>query len=402
MTDQYPGGDDGAAGESAQPLTTTPTPRRGAMLTVRLVLILLAVAVLAVAGTAWVIRHRADVAITQHRVDALVPNDPNIKQATPDKIAAPPTGTGGSTGSAGSNRSTAAPGTVSRPVRPQDAAAMPAENILVLGLDTRGNATGGVGPGTSQSDVIMIAHLHAGHQQMSVLSIPRDLYVPAPTCKEWNNATGQVSDQNFTSQYTSWKVTNAYSVGGPRCTVQALQALTGLRIDRLITIQFNGFKSIVDALGGVQMTFATPLIDQHQGTVIAAAGTQLVNGTQALALVRAREVKGDSSGDLGRINRQQQLLKAMMRKMVTSGTLTDPAKLDRVMQTFIANSTTDNVTVDQLLTVADEFASGSAVTFVTLPTTAAPGTDGLNGTGSDSQIFTTLVNDQPIPLAATT
>ncbi|MDQ2845765.1 MAG: LCP family protein [Actinomycetota bacterium] len=403
MTEQYPAGDDGAAGESQQPLTTSPTPRRGPALTVRIVLIVAAVAVLAVTGTAWVIRHRADVAISQHRVDALVPNDPNIKQGTPDKTAGPPTGTAGSTGStgsAGSNGSTAAPGAAGRPVSPQDAAAMPAENMLVLGLDTRGNATGGVGPGTSQSDVIMIAHLYAGHQQMSVLSIPRDLYVPAPTCKEWDNATGQVSDHNFTSQYTSWKITNAYSVGGPRCTVQAVQALTGLRIDRLITIQFDGFKSIVDALGGVQMTFATPVIDQNQGTVIAAPGSQLVNGTQALALVRSREVKGDSSGDLGRIDRQQQLLKAMMRKMVTSGTLTDPAKLDRVMQTFIANSTTDNVTTDQLLSLARKFAGGSAVKFVTLPTTPAPGTDGLHGTGSDAQIFTALVNDQPIPVVA--
>lgn len=407
MTNQHPTGDgrDPANGPAA-PLAAGSAPHRGLMLTGRLVLVVVTVAVLAIAGIGWVVHHRADVSIAKHQVDALVPNDPNIKQAVPTSNAQPPTGGTGSTGSTGSssesNQSSSAPaarqqaGTVSA----QDAAAKPAQNILVLGLDSRGDATGGVGPGTSQSDVIMVAHLYPGHQQMSVLSIPRDLYVPAPTCKEWNNATGAVSDHDFTSQYTSWKITNAYSVGGPRCTVQAVQGLTGLRIDRLITIQFDGFKSVVDALGGVQMTFTAPVIDQHQGTVIAHSGSQLVTGDEALKLVRARIVKGDSSGDIGRIHRQQQVLKAMMRKTVSSGILTDPSKLDKVMQTFIANSTTDNVTVDQLLALARQFGGGKSVSFGILPTTPAPGTDGLHGVDADQEIFTALVSNRPLPATA--
>lgn len=396
MTDQ-PAGDDPTAG-AAPSAPATAGSRRGLLVTGRLIFVLVTVAVLTVAGIGWVIHHRADVAIAKHQVgDALFPNDPNIKQPTSTGATQPSAGSPGSstaTNSGGAPESTPAPaGTVS----PAQAAATPAQNLLVLGLDSRGNATGGVGPGTSESDVIMVAHLYAGHQQMSVLSIPRDLYVAAPTCKEWNNATGAVSDHTFTSPYTSWKITNAYSVGGPRCTVQAVQSLTGLRIDRMITIQFDGFKSIVDALGGVQMTFTAPVIDQHQGTVISHPGTQLVTGDQALRLVRSRIVKGDSSGDLGRIDRQQQVLKAMMRKTVSSGVLSNPSKLDKVMQTFIANSTTANVSVDQLLDLARQFAGGNSVKFVTLPTTPAPGTDGLHGTDADQAIFTALVNDRPIP-----
>ncbi|MDQ6657614.1 MAG: LCP family protein [Actinomycetota bacterium] len=389
----------------------TASSRRGLLLTGRLVLVLATVAVLAAAGIGWVIHHRADVAIAEHQVnDALAPNDPNIRQPTSIGATGPLAGSPGSTAvtnSDGATGPTANAGRATGPtanaggtVSPEQAAALPAQNILVLGLDSRGNATGGVGPGTNQSDVIMVAHLYAGHQQMSVLSIPRDLYVAAPTCKEWNNATGSVSEHTFTSPYSSWKITNAYSVGGPRCTVQAVQALTGLRVDRLITLQFDGFKSIVDALGSVEMTFPAPVIDRHQGAVITRPGTQLVTGDQALRLVRSRIVEGDSTGDIGRINRQQQVLKAMMRKTVSSGVLTDPAKLDKVMQTFIANSTTANVSVDQLLDLARHFAGGNSVKFVILPTTPAPGTDGLHGADADQEIFAALVNDRPIPVSS--
>lgn len=402
MTNQHQGGH--GPDPVAEPATAA--PRRGLLLTGRILLVVVTVAVLAVAGVGWVIHHRAAVAIAKHEVDALVPNDPNIQQIPAAGTGPRSAGTGPrsaspsrSNGSSTPNNSSSPTGPSAESGGPRASAGGPAENILVLGLDSRGDATGGVGPGTSQSDVIMIAHLYAGHQQMSVLSIPRDLYVAAPTCKEWNNATGKVSDHDFTSQYTSWKITNAYSVGGPRCTVQAVQGLTGLRINRLLTIQFDGFKSIVDALGGVQMTFPGPVIDGHQGAVIANAGTQLVTGDQALALARARVVKGDSRGDLGRINRQQQLLKAMMRTTVSTGVLSDPAKLDTVMQTFIANSTTANITVDQLLALARQFGGGNSVNFVTLPTAPAPGTDGLNGTDADRAIFTALINDQPLPTA---
>lgn len=83
-------------------------------------------------------------------------------------------GTDGTTAPGNSGTTTAPTGAagVDPSVSPEEATAKPAENILILGLDTRGDGEGGVGPGTSQSDVIMLVHVHAGHRQLSVLSIP--------------------------------------------------------------------------------------------------------------------------------------------------------------------------------------------------------------------------------------
>lgn len=200
----------------------------------------------------------------------------------------------------------------------------------------------------------------------------------APSCLQWDNATGKVSDTLFTSQYTSWKITNAYSVGGPQCTVKAVQELTGLRVDRLVAIQFNGFKAIIDELGGVTMNFPSPVIDGHQGTVIPKAGVQSIDGDQALRLVRSRTVKGDSRGDLGRIDRQRLLVQAMLKKMTSTGLLADPGRLDAVMQTFAQNSTSANLNVDQLLSLAGSLSGGAKLDFVTLPTVQDPKAEGLD------------------------
>lgn len=402
------------------PAADPPAARRrlGGLSAGRALIALLGVAVLVVTGIGWSIHHRAEAAMAARQVDgALFGDDPNIQ------VPGSGTGTGSAAGAGGTLDSTspadpgATPGTSSEgstvgrdgaggpagtttPARDGRTSVAPGdlspENILLLGLDTRGAGEKGVGPGTSQSDVIMLVHLHQGHRQVSVLAIPRDLYVPAPECRQWDNATGRVSDTIFQSPYSSWKITNAYAVGGPRCTVQAVQALTGLRVDRLVTIQFEGFKSIVDALGGVTMNFAKPVIDGHQGDVITRAGSQQITGEQALRLVRSRTVKGDPSGDLGRIRRQQAVLIAMMQKMTSSGMATDPGKLDNVLQTFAENSTTANLSVDDMLRLAKMLGGGTNISFATVPTVGSQDSDGLDATAADAQLYAQLRDDQPL------
>ncbi|WP_353650220.1 LCP family protein [Nakamurella sp. A5-74] len=373
---------------------------RGLLLTGRAVVIVVTIAVLAGLGTAFVIHQRAGSAIAANSIDdALFADDPNLRSTTAapgspgsDAPAGPGTSAGGThTGSPASS------GSPAPSVSPEDAAAKPAENILILGLDTRGGADGGVGPGTSQSDVMMLVHVYAGHRQISVLSIPRDTYVTAPSCLLWNNATGKVSDTLFTSQYSSWKITNAYSVGGPQCTVKAIQELTGLRVDRLVAIQFNGFKAIVDALGGVTMTFASPVIDANQGAVIPKAGVQTIDGEQALKLVRSRIVQGDSRGDLGRIDRQRLLVLAMLKKMTSTGLLADPGRLDSVMQTFAQNSTSANLDVDQLLSLATSLSGGAKIDFVTLPTKQDPKSEGLDMVASKADPLLDALAQDRVP-----
>ena len=138
---------------------------------------------------------------------------------------------------------------------------------------------------SAQSDTLLIAHISADRQHVTLVSIPRDLRVDAPLCKTWDYKTGKLSDQDYPiSEGDQWKITNAYAVGGPACTVKAVQQLTGMRIDRIIGIDFAGFKAMVDALGGIQVNVCKPIIDAELHTVIPTAGEQTLVGDQALGL----------------------------------------------------------------------------------------------------------------------
>jgi len=197
-----------------------------------------------------------------------------------------------------------------------------------------------------------------------------------------------------------WKITNAFAVGGPPCTVKAVQQLTGLRIDRVIGIDFVGFQAMVDAVGGVQLDICAPIVDATLGTVIPTAGEQLIHGDTALSLVRAREVQGDPTGDLGRIRRQQVLLAALLRQVTSAGTLLNPATLNAFLQAFVQNTYTDNVTIDDLVALAQSFGTPdpARVTFYTLPThVSAVNPDGLApDTATAAAVFRALLNDQPL------
>ena len=217
----------------------------------------------------------------------------------------------------------------------------------------------------------MIAHISGDRQHVTVLSIPRDTMIDAPTCKSWDAATGTLSAEDYpVSEGDRWHINSAYSVGGPQCSVRAIQDLTGLKIDRVIGIDFAGFKNMVDALGGISVNVCGPIIDAELGAVVAAGGVQNIQGEQALSLVRARKVEGDTDSDLARIRRQQIVLSAILQQVTSAGTLLNPAKLDAFLQAFVQNTFTDNVTIDDLVTLAQSFGTldPSRVTFFTLPT----------------------------------
>lgn len=325
-------------------------------------------------GLEWTIKSRADSGILSRSVQAIVTDDTNISTATvPPGSYAP-------------------------------------ANILLFGSDTRaGTANAAAGgtdastaDGVANSDSLMIAHISGDRQHVTVLSIPRDTMVDAPSCKEWDAATGQLSDQTFqVGRGDKWHINSAYSVGGPQCTVRAVQDLTGLKIDRVIGIDFAGFENMVDALGGVTVNVCRPIIDAELGTVIPAGGVQTIQGAQALSLVRARKVDGDTDSDLARIRRQQIVLSAILKQVTSAGTLLNPAKLDAFLQAFVQNTFTDNVTIDDLVTLAQSMGNldPSRVTFYTLPTVPSRSNPGALDPDEDAAnaVFHALLNDQPLP-----
>ncbi len=348
-------------------------------------------------GTEWKILDRAETGIQTHRVSALDFENSNI--ATPR--ATQPTSETLAGTSANVN------------VKPASPVTYQPENMLLLGSDTRAGSNAADGSdstttdGVANSDSLMIAHVSADRQHVTVLSIPRDTVIPAPTCKQWDGKTGQLSDQNQPiSDGELYHINSAYSVGGPKCTVTAVQNLTHLRINRLIGIDFSGFKSMVDALGGITVNICRPIIDQELNTVAARGGVQVANGDMALGLVRARKVAGETGSDLARIHRQQVVLSAILRQVTAAGTLLNPNRLDSFLQAFTRNTFTENVKLEDLVNLAGSLGSldPQHVTFYTLPTVASNRIDGALDVDESKApaVFDALVNDLPLPGEVTT
>jgi LCP family protein required for cell wall assembly len=354
-------------------------------------------AVLAYAGTEWNLIRATDAGLQQKSGSYLQTTDPNISTPT---TARPSSGSANAT-------PPAAP-SAAAPAAPAVTPRYPAENILLLGSDTRANGNGDASNSdgtqdTAQSDTLMIAHVSADRQNVTILSVPRDLRIPAPHCRTWDYRTRkQSAEQEPVSATEHWKITNAYSVGGPACSVLAVQHLTGLRIDRVIEIDFKGFKTMVDALGGINLNVCRPIKDQELGLIVAQGGVQKIQGDQALSLVRARKVQNDGIGnDFGRIRRQQVVLSTMLRQLTSAGTLLNPGKLDRFLHAFVDATYTDNVTMDSLISLAHQLGNlaPGRVTFYTLPThpNTKDGGDTQIMDAKGQAIFAALINDQRLP-----
>lgn len=183
-------------------------------------------------------------------------------------------------------------------------------NILVVGTDSRENLPsdfeGNFGSFSgSRTDVIMVAHFAGGRAQL--LSIPRDLKVQIP---------GQGTE----------KINAAYVFGGPDLLVQTIQDNLGISINNYIEIDFVGFANVVDALGGVTLTFDHPARDLKSGLDVP-AGTQSLGGEMALAFARSRSYQELRNGewvsvdgsDIGRTGRQQELLLTMFDQATSPG-----------------------------------------------------------------------------------
>ncbi|MET7456826.1 LCP family protein [Streptomyces sp. NPDC005574] len=261
---------------------------------------------------------------------------------------------------------------VTTPAPSGSATPLPTEalNILVLGSDSRsGRANKALGGGDStgaRSDTAMVVHLDAGRTTATVVSIPRDTLVTRPSCPLPSGGTSVVA---YGSMFNS-----AYSVGGPVCAVKTVEALTDVRMDHYVEIDFAGFAKLVDALGGVTVTTDED-IDDDDSHLHLKAGTHDLDGTRALALARTRHGIGDGS-DLGRIGLQQKLVKALLEQISSTNLLSDPTKLYEVADAVTGSLTTDTGldSLTELMRLGQSLKGLSAdeVTTVTMPVVQAP------------------------------
>lgn len=205
-------------------------------------------------------------------------------------------------------------------------------NVLVMGDDTRkgqGPAIGGSTPGLSDTTILL--HLSADRKFAYGVSLPRDAMVERPQCR---SRTGVVA--GGLTQFN-----DAYAIGGPACTIKTVQELTGIKIDHYVVVKFKGFKSMVDAIGGVTVCIPKAIDDNYMNSNIHfPAGTYNITGEQALNYVRERHGVGDGS-DLGRMKRQQAFIASMIHKVVSAGTLANPIKLYNFLDAATKSIQTD-------------------------------------------------------------
>ena len=208
-------------------------------------------------------------------------------------------------------------------------------SVLVIGSDTReGQGSTEYGPvGSSLADVIILFHISADRKNAVALSFPRDLMVAVPSCPDPDG--GEPSSPKEFAQINS-----TLQIGGPACTLLAVQQLTGVTIPYLAMIDFKGVIAMSEAVGGVDVCVAQPINDPKTNLYLD-AGEHTLEGADALAFLRTRYGVGDGS-DLSRISNQQVFLTSLARKLKDEGALTNPFSMFRIGTAALENMTLSN------------------------------------------------------------
>ncbi|GMA23171.1 transcriptional regulator [Luteimicrobium album] len=220
-------------------------------------------------------------------------------------------------------------------------------NILVLGSDSRaGDNAEEVGDGEKgqRSDTAMILHLSADRKRIEVVSIPRDSIVDIPACKvDTKGTTTRATHADMFNNAFAYGADATGSIaGGALCTWQTVEQDTGLHLDGFVVVDFAGFAGMIDALDGVPMCITRHIDSPNANHLVLDPGWQTLKGKKALGYARAREGKGLDGSDTSRILRQQEMVGAMVNKLVDQNVLTSAPKLLNFLDAATKSLTTSS------------------------------------------------------------
>jgi LCP family protein required for cell wall assembly len=298
-----------------------------------------------------------------------------------------------------------------KPLPPSLGAIEGGVNILMVGTDSceganaqlstacrRGDTEG------ERNDVTMIVHISDEPRRVTVVSIPRDMLVPIPSCEK-PDGSGRVSAMS------SQMINASYWYGGLGCTVDTVEALVNderFHIDFAAAIRWTGVINMSDAIGGVDVCVAGDISDSHTGLSLT-AGTHTLKGVEALQFLRIRHGIGDGS-DLGRISNQQQFMSSMVRKLQSDSVLANPATLFNLATTAISqvqqgqlvlSSGLTNPTLMVQIAMAVKDVPYEDIVFVQYPTRYASGEGAsrvLPVKDAAKALFDAILANQPITL----
>jgi LCP family protein required for cell wall assembly len=216
------------------------------------------------------------------------------------------------------------------------------------------------------NDVNMLVHISDSPRRVTVISFPRDLMAPMPSC------TDKDGNESYASDYR--QINSAYLYGGLSCVVQTVSELSGLDIPFAAKVSFGGVINITDAIGGVDVCIANGIKDRYTG-IDWPAGMRTVKGLDALQFLRTRHGVGDG-GDLGRISNQQQYMSRLANKLKSEDVLSNPATLYKLASTALRNvdpstSLTNPLTLVQIASAVKDVPF-SEIVFIQYPTYTDP------------------------------
>lgn len=257
-------------------------------------------------------------------------------------------------------------------------------DILLVGMDSRTDAQGnplpqemlkkltaGTASGELNTDTLIMLHIPNDGSKAVAISMPRDSYVKVPGYGKHkiNSAYGRAkfdAEQQLRQQGVKdpQQLEVKSNEAGARTLIETVETLTGRTIDNYASINLLGFYQITKAVGGVEVCLKQPAHDPLSGANFP-AGRQTLAGAKALAFVRQRH--GLLRGDIDRVRRQQAFMASLAHKVISAGTLTNPAKFsalkDAIEKSVVLNQGWD--IVDFAKQMSD--LTGGQIEFRTVP-----------------------------------
>ena len=243
-----------------------------------------------------------------------------------------------------------------------------AMNYLLVGSDTREGLSkaelkalrvGSVATAAGKrSDTMLLVHISKARDKAVMISIPRDTFALIP---EHTSKSGKLIPAVYS------KINSSFNWGGAPLLIQTIEEMTELKIDHYIEINFAGFARIVDSIGGVEVC-TKKNINDPKSHLILEAGVHTLNGIESLKYVRTREF--DGLGDLGRMQRQQAFMSAVLRKATSAGVLLNPVTMASFINSSLSAVTTDSeLKNSELIALAKQMKSlsTSSVRTLTVP-----------------------------------
>ena len=214
-------------------------------------------------------------------------------------------------------------------------------NILLLGIGGPGH------DGPDLTDTIVILSVDPVNNLASMVSIPRDLWVQQPIAyfgaQQKINAAYESGKYHYLGHLDASSANAAAVEAGFANIDQVLKTVLGININYHMLVNFAAFRQAIDTVGGITVDVPTPLVDptmaweNHWNPILAPAGVQQMDGVKALLYARSRE----TTSDFARAQRQRQILVALKDKIMTADTLSNPAKIDGLMNAFGNNVYSD-------------------------------------------------------------